>query len=336
MDNTILISIIITAYNVADLLPRCLNSIVNQSYKNLEIIVINDGSSDETDRVIAEYAKKDSRVIAINQRNVGLVESRERGIMSATGDYVGFVDGDDSVTEDMYERLLHNAITHHADISQCGIMYCFSDGRRKPMHGTGVIVELDTIAGLKELLKGELFEPSLCNKIYRKELLVDSCLDKSVINNEDLLRNFVLFQRAEKSVLEDFSGYYYWRRDESMSNSNEHLVAIAKNIIKARRAILENRVEEITREAYRCWLFALILSFGLLRNFTSIEANELKKYCRSELKKEKKHFFYLGRRQKIKALMIIYTPGLYKLAEDINWSKKKRSISQQVKALQNT
>ena len=111
------ISIIVPAYNVAKWLPRCLNSLIRQSYKELEIIVINDGSTDETGNIIDEFAKKDERIIAIHQENKGLIAVREKGISIASGMYIGFVDGDDSVLPEMYERLIHNAIRYNASIS---------------------------------------------------------------------------------------------------------------------------------------------------------------------------------------------------------------------------
>ena len=103
MDN--LISVIVPAYNIAPWLPRCLDSILAQTYKNLEIIVIDDGSTDSTSRIIDEYAKKDSRIVAVYQDNAGLVSVRNTGIEMARGDWVGFVDGDDAIDRGFYQML---------------------------------------------------------------------------------------------------------------------------------------------------------------------------------------------------------------------------------------
>ena len=246
MNKAIKVSVIIPAYNVEEWLARCLDSVLVQTYTDLEIIVINDGSSDGTAKILDEYAARDARIVAVHQANAGLVATRENGIALATGDYVGFIDGDDTVTPDMYERLVRNAVTYQADISQCGIMYCFYDGRRKPMHGTNQIKEYNTVDGVRALLKGSEMEPSLCNKIYKKALLPDSCLDMSVVNNEDLLRNFVLFGRAQRSVFEDFCGYEYWRRSESMSNTVNQLKT-SRHILRARKLIWDNADETVGR-----------------------------------------------------------------------------------------
>ena len=216
MDLNIKISVIIPAYNVVEWLERCLDSVLSQTYTNLEVLLIDDGSTDGTAVIVDDYAQKDGRIVAVHQKNAGLVAVREKGITLATGEYVSFVDGDDVIEPDFLARLLANAINYDADISHCGMKYCFYDGRVKLHYGTGEVIAFDNTSGVRELLQGQKIEPSLCNKLYRREILENSCLDTSVTNNEDLLRNFILFGRANKSVFEDFCGYQYWRRVESM------------------------------------------------------------------------------------------------------------------------
>ena len=137
------LSVIVPCYNVAPWLPNCLDSILNQTYANLEVIVINDGSIDQTGSIIDKYAARDSRIIAIHQANAGLVAVREKGIAIATGDYIGFVDGDDTIELDMYARLIRNALQYDADISHCGVAFLWPDGRYEPHYGTGKIIEQD-------------------------------------------------------------------------------------------------------------------------------------------------------------------------------------------------
>lgn len=114
------ISIIIPVYNIAEYLPRCLDSVLVQTHKNLEIIVVDDGSIDSSKDVINAYAEKDSRIVAIFKENSGVSDTRNKGLEIATGDYIGFVDGDDYIEPDMYEILLKNALKYNADISHCG------------------------------------------------------------------------------------------------------------------------------------------------------------------------------------------------------------------------
>lgn len=102
----VLISIIIPVYNVEDYLERCLDSIIHQSYKNIEIIVINDGSTDSSLKILEKYALKNSRIIIVNQENKGLSGARNIGVEKAIGDYIWFVDGDDFIDNDACERLI--------------------------------------------------------------------------------------------------------------------------------------------------------------------------------------------------------------------------------------
>lgn len=203
------ISIIVPAYNVEAWLGRCVDSILAQTYPNLEVLLIDDGSTDDTADIIDRYARQDSRVVAVHQKNAGLVAVREKGIALASGDFVGFVDGDDAVDTDMYERLLHNALEVDAQISHCGLKVFYPYGRLEPHYGTGRKAVQTSQEALQELMAGEKVDPSLCNKLYRRELLKDSCLDASIQTGEDILRNFVLFQRAKRIVFEDFCGYQY-------------------------------------------------------------------------------------------------------------------------------
>ena len=304
------ISIIISAYNEGKLPRRCLMSVLSQTYKDLEIIVIDDGSTDDTAEILDAFAMKDTRIVAVHQANVGLVEVREKGISLATGDFIGFVDGDDTIQPDMYERLLDNALKYNADISHCGMLYCFADGRRKPMRGLGTLCIMDNIEGQIQLLKGTVFEPSLCNKLYSAKLLRNSCLDKSITNNEDLLRNFVLFKRAKSSVYEDFCGYLYWRRENSMSNNNRQ-IEIWNDILEARRLIVENSADGVREAAESSWILALIAAYNSLLGLEDETSSHMRCVYRKQLMDNKEYFSHLDRKYVYLAELIIRAPAIY-------------------------
>ena len=328
MDSEILLSVIVPAYNVAEWLPRCLDSILAQSYGNLEILVIDDGSSDETSQIVDRYAETDPRIRPIHQKNKGLIETRERGIREAKGDYIGFVDGDDEILPEMYEKLLKNAVDYNAQISQCGILYCFYDGRKKPVHGTGVLKVYDRQEGCAALLKGTEMEPSLCNKIYQASLLKDSCMDLTVINNEDMLRNVVLFDRAERSVMEDFCGYLYWRRSNSMSN-NQAAVKNGENILRARKQIFDYVPEELKGIAAQNYLYGAISTYNSLIWSSTEEVHRLRSECRRILKDYMAFFPELPFNGKIRALAILYIPHTYNLAQKEHERRRGKRIKKQ-------
>ena len=328
--NNIKISVIVPAYNVEQWIDRCLNSIIEQTYNNLEIIVIDDGSKDSTGKILDGYAERDHRFVVVHQNNKGLAKVRNIGIELATGDYIGFVDGDDEISHDMYERLIHNAIEYDAEISQCGILYCFDDGRKKPMHGTDHMYVFDREEGYRQLLLGEIMEPSLCNKLYKSSLMKDSCLDENMTNNEDLLRNSVLFSRAQKTVFHDFCGYYYWRRSESMSNNSEGTQNNI-NILKARRLILETAPRNLQDVALNSFIAAVITGYNIQVSNKNANRRKLAQKYRQILKNKKKAIRITTKKTRLRAYLIIYIPFLYDVFYRIHCRSRKRKIKRDVK-----
>ena len=121
------VSVIVPEYNVEVYLAECLDSILKQTLKDLEIICINDGSTDKSPEILAEYAKKDSRIIVINQENKGPGSARNKGLEIATGEYVAFVDSDDWIDKDYYEKLYNTAVKYNAEIACSGYKRCSED-----------------------------------------------------------------------------------------------------------------------------------------------------------------------------------------------------------------
>ena len=162
------ISVIVPVYNLEKDLPRCLDSILAQTHRALEVIVVDDGSRDGSRSVMEDYARRDDRVKPIFKENGGVTSARLRGVAEATGEWVGFVDGDDEIEPDMYERLLENARKYSADISHCGVLREFPDGRLDYYYNTGRFVEQDNTKGLRDLIEGGFIEPGVVCKLYRR------------------------------------------------------------------------------------------------------------------------------------------------------------------------
>lgn len=243
------ISIIIPAYNLEALLGRTLDSVLAQTYENIEIIAVNDGSTDGTGAVMDAYAAKDSRVKAIHKENGGVTSARLRGVAEATGDWIGFVDGDDIIEPEMYERLLGNALQYHADISHCGNQMVFPDGRVAYNYDTGILLIQDRSTGLNDLLTGIMIEPALGNKLFRRELFenLEQKMDTSIKINEDLLMNYYLFREAALSVYEDVCLYHYVLRKGSASTSglNVHKLMGPIRVTKIMMADAEPALQDV-------------------------------------------------------------------------------------------
>lgn len=221
-----LISVIIPAYNIENYIAGTLDSVLAQTYQNLQIIVVNDGSKDGTGKILDDYAQRDSRIKVIHKANGGVTSARLRGIAEAQGQYIGFVDGDDYIEPRMYERLKENMTAHGADISHCGYQMVFPSGKIDYYYNTGRLVPEKDLQGCTDLLDGSFVEPGLVNKLYRRELFegLADWIDPSIRINEDLLMNFYLFRKAKMSVFEDVCPYHYVLRKGSAATSriNEH------------------------------------------------------------------------------------------------------------------
>lgn len=250
-----LISIIVPVYNIAEYLPQCLDSICAQTYSNIEIIAVNDGSTDNSLAVLRYKAEMDGRIKVIDKPNGGVTSARLAGIEAAKGTWIGFVDGDDELEPDMYERLLRNAIEYDADISHCGHQVHHLDGSIEFLYNTGRFVKQSSEEALKELLNGS-FEPGLWNKLYNKTLLHSlfhsRVMDASIKQFEDLLMNYCLFREANTIVFEDFCPYHYLKREGSASDGKS--VKSIWDPITVKKRILDDCVgsslENVARAAY--------------------------------------------------------------------------------------
>lgn len=240
------ISIIIPAYNIEGYLGVTLDSVLAQSYQNIEIIVVNDGSKDGTGAVIDSYAARHSRIKAIHKENGGVTSARLRGVAEATGEWIGFVDGDDYIEPEMYERLLENALSHSADISHCGYQMVFPSGRIDYYYNTGRIVSQSNLQGCLDLLTGDFVEPGLVNKLYRRSLFVGltEWMDPTIKINEDLLMNYYLFRHAESSVYEDRCPYHYILRKGSAATSRLNSNKL-RDPLKVLHIILDEAEQEL-------------------------------------------------------------------------------------------
>lgn len=309
------ISVVVPAYNNAPWLPRCLDSLLAQTYENLEIIVVNDGSTDDTASVLDGYAAVHSRIKAIHKENGGVTSARLRGAAEAEGDWIGFIDGDDEIESEMYAHLLENAHVHGADISHCGHQILFPDGRISYVHNSGCLRVQDHLTGVRDILDGGEVDSSLCTKLFRRHLFegLRSKMDLSIKNNEDYLMNYHLFSMAETSVFEDFCPYHYILRHGSASyrKMNEHSLF---DPVKVRQSILESAPEEIRQDARIALMRNLLFVYGQLALDPSPEYNEFRVRARSLILEQKPYFSLLSTRNRILANMICVAPWSFRLA----------------------
>lgn len=309
------ISVVVPAYNIAQWLPRSLDSLLAQSYPNLEILVVDDGSGDDTRKVAQSYAARCDKIRVICKENGGVTSARLWGVAEATGEWIGFMDGDDEIDPEMYRRLMNNARSCDADISHCGHRVRFPDGRISYVHNTGLVRRQDHLTGQRDLLDGGLIESSLCTKLFRRELFfgLSEKMDRDISINEDYLMNFFLFAGASVSIFEDFCPYCYHLRQGSASYRVLHEHSIF-DPIRVRRLILEECEPEIREDARRALLRNLLFAYAQLSENPQRQYDSFRERVRTQLRGERGWFSLLSTRNRILAQMICRAPWIFRLA----------------------
>lgn len=222
--NNDLISIVIPVYNVKKYIKKCIESVVNQTYPNLEIILVDDGSNDGSEKICDEYSAKYHNISVIHKKNGGLSSARNAGIDVAKGKYIGFVDSDDFIDERMYEILYKNMIKENADISLCNI-YKFKN--ENEIHKTTQEEKIKTFEGIdiqKNLQNNYFVMVVAWNKLYKKDLFKTIKYPDGKIIEDAAIIHYLL-AASNKVVMTNLELYYYFQRDNSiMHNSNEKLL----------------------------------------------------------------------------------------------------------------
>lgn len=302
------LSVIVPVYNGEKYIEDCLNSIMNQTYKDLQIIVVNDGSTDDTRFILSDISKKDSRIQVIEKENGGVSSARNVGLEYASKDCITFVDDDDTVDLDMYEFLM-NYINEGYDIAHCGYKK-ISKEKVKLVNGTGKIIIQNNMEALECLIYGRLFVGSLCNKVYKRSLFKDIKLDETLKINEDVLMNYQVFKNSKKTIFIDEAKYNYFERDES-SCKNTNSIKKSEDCLKVAKIIRDdckdNSLKTIALNKYIGNLIGLYKSYYYDENDYK---NKLKT-IRKELKLFYKDNKIIERKNKISSLLIIYLPHIY-------------------------
>ena len=231
--NQPLISVIIPVYNAEEYLPRCLDSIIKQTFTAIEIICINDGSSDNSSNILTQYANKDNRIIILKQENLGAATARNLGLDHAKGKYISFIDADDWIAEDFIATLYHAATKSKADVVQCG--YFKFDGIQNK-----TIIEKELISQNISQILDNTKKLYIWNKIWKKNFL-----DKNHIRYypdilyQDILFNICTLCHQPIWQFIDYCGYFYWFNNKSsvtntpqkqLKRRNDKYLAIKKSI----------------------------------------------------------------------------------------------------------
>lgn len=307
------LSIIVPIYNLENDLPGCIDSILRQTYQDFELILVDDGSTDQSASICRKYEKEDPRIRFFHKDNGGVSSARNLGLEKAHGHYISFVDGDDLIEPDLYERLIDDLLRSGADISCCQLDRISKEG--------GHIISYQAVSGehsadevaaaffdegyIKECMYGAY------NKVFLAEC-IDRIRFKPYQYGEDLLFVFEVLGHAKRVYIDDYVGYHYMQRTGSAMKSVFSLNRL--DYVKAAREVekcCERQFPQYAELAHR-WVYRHVLITVRQLQQHGMGSSQ-KRYIAHEKKYLKAHAFYLSkmpRRYRIDYLLVMYFPFL--------------------------
>ena len=301
--NNPLISVIIPIYKVEEYLSECVESIIAQSYKNLEIILVDDGSPDNCPVICDDYAKKDERIKVVHKKNGGLSDARNAGLNVATGKYVCFVDSDDYVAPDFIKRLLEALEKNDADMSVCKYKIVLPDNSKRfdesPKSG---VLSVDDY--WQNVFSGMYTTFVVAwNKLYKMDIFKTAKYAKGKINEDQIILHEIL-DKCQKVAVIDEALYYYRKREDSITGGKKKTISA-----DAYEGLLERASYFLEKKKYN---FCTAQIHALLGETTSRKqakkyAGQITRIAKSIPKK------YMTRGLKAKVFALRFAPGIYSL-----------------------
>lgn len=261
------ISVIIPVYNVENYLDRCLNSIINQTFTNIEIILINDGSTDNSGDICDFYKKKDKRITVIHKHNEGASIARNKGLNVARGKYISFIDSDDWIDENMLSRLYDIIIDNNADISECKYIETFDNiNINQPEERIYVASNIQASEFLYK--NSDYGSIVLWNKLYKIELFEDIRFpDKKIC--EDQFVTPQLYLKSNKIVFTNQIYYYYVQSENSVMRSNFSLRKLdsIESFRETKKLYRENGLNHISKMIDETYSYILLKYYNILCDY---------------------------------------------------------------------
>lgn len=309
------ISVVVPIYNVEKYIRKNVDSIINQTYKNLEIILVDDGSKDNSSNICDLYKKKDKRIKVIHKENGGLSSARNAGIEEATGDYVAFVDSDDYIEPNMYEEMYEASQKFSCDIVTCSYKYVYDDGSVKYINSDTENREYDFFSAIKEMNIFSKFDMSACTKLFKKELFDNIRFPVGKLS-EDYYVMYLLFEKASKIYYIAKPYYSYFQRKNSITKSNKINHDFMYAALEQMDYLEKKYPDELTNISHAAFLSANLTVYDFyLKNSVKCPKKMISKFknnVRNNYKYVKKANMY-GIKKKIQFILFMYCVPLYNI-----------------------
>ena len=305
------ISIIVPIYNSEEDLNQCIESIVNQTYNNLEIILVNDGSTDKSVNICKKWESKDDRIILIDKQNEGVARARNDGLKMATGNYIGFVDHDDFIEPKMYETMLNDMYEHNVDIVMCSSTGIYENGTITKAYPDYKSFEIKNDALIKRMLNYEkIFCSSVWSKLYKRNIVGDLKFDTEIILGDDYYFNGIAYTNIDKFYYDEQSLYNYRIREGSISRRKVDKHFFDKYLVVEKLSDYYEKNKKGSRNDFDIMRFGISyeILYGLyLYNGNKKTKKEWKRIFKEALKKYKIRRF----KDRIKIFMMLYFTTFY-------------------------
>ena len=285
------ISVIIPIFNSSKTLERTLESIINQKYRNLEIILVNDGSTDNSLEICERYANRDSRVVVVNQKNQGVGKARNHGIDISTGDFISFVDSDDTIDENYFEVLISTMMKYNLDMVGSDVRVVFDDQiiypYEKEINGT-ILNKGQTI---KNYLNFKI-SSAVWGKLYRRELIGETKFP-SININEDFIFEWEIFKKCNKFFKTNDTHYNYYANTtnsltkKQFSENNMSIIHHANQVLYDTHKLYPHLSLDSQDYFYACVLHNLVIYYNYIKNCNCDELYVNEKRIMENLLKDK-------------------------------------------------
>lgn len=307
-----LISVIVPVYNVEKYLDKCIQSIVSQTYKNLEIILVDDGSPDSCPQMCDNWASADSRIKVIHKQNGGLSSARNAALDIANGDYLLFIDSDDFAEPDMIEFLHSLITTGNYDVARCGAFIDDLINNQSSQIGDGERFIPSFDDSINDLMNGGNLSGVVWNKLYKTNAVKNIRFDPADGCSEDIMYNFRVLSQTDRAIFCDEPKYHYVVRNDSITNSVFTEGAFC--ILRAKRIITDSQRENPITFPYCVKGYiqsAFIVLSGIISHQQFLDRFDS---IRGDILRHKREIFFSGkysRLDRIKTLLLWLAPKLY-------------------------